>query len=229
LKILKPIYNDVLTYNKNVYPIVGYDVYNSTDISNVIQSLEKRRKIIDEIKKLPSVATRNLKDDIRKGLSGLDGIGDDAGNSVGNSFSKGFARGFGNNAGELLDVGRIFKEADKAREKFADLQRASFALGAGLTALGGVIGALVGGIGILIATVIAASPTLLGLVGIFAAVAVAATATAPTATTTNPSPTPMRCIGIGASHRCALPTAMWPQRLQFLPSSMWLASLPTCH
>jgi hypothetical protein len=66
LKILKRIYNDVLTYNKNVYPIVGYDVYNSTDISNVIQSLEKRRKIIDEIKKLPSVATRNLKDDIRK-------------------------------------------------------------------------------------------------------------------------------------------------------------------
>ena len=41
-------------------------MYNSTDISNVIQSLEKRRKIIDEIKKLPSVATRNLKDDIRK-------------------------------------------------------------------------------------------------------------------------------------------------------------------
>jgi hypothetical protein len=118
--------------------------------------------------------TNGVKDDIRKGLSGLDGIGDDAGNSVGNSFSKGFARGFGNNAGELLDVGRIFKEADKAREKFADLQRASFALGAGLTALGGVIGALVGGIGILIATVIAASPTLLGLVGIFAAVAVAA-------------------------------------------------------
>jgi hypothetical protein len=66
LKILKPIYNDVLTYNKNVYPIVGYDVYNSTDISNVIQSLKKRRKIIDEIKKLPSIATRNLKDDIRK-------------------------------------------------------------------------------------------------------------------------------------------------------------------
>lgn len=66
LKILKPIYNDVLNYNKNVYPIVGYDVYNSTDISNVIQSLEKRRKIINEIKKLPSIATRNLKDDIRK-------------------------------------------------------------------------------------------------------------------------------------------------------------------
>ena len=118
--------------------------------------------------------TNNVKDDIRKGLSGLDGIGDDAGNSVGDSFSKGFARGFGRNAGELLDVGRVLREADMAREQFANLQRASFALGAGLTALGGVIGALVGGIGILIVTAAAASPTLLGLVGIFAAVAVAA-------------------------------------------------------
>jgi len=118
--------------------------------------------------------TNNVKDDIRKGLSGLDGIGDDAGNSVGDSFSKGFARGFGRNAGELLDVGRVLKEADMAREQFANLQRASFALGAGLTALGGVIGAVVGGLGILITTAAAASPTLLGLAGIFAAVAVSA-------------------------------------------------------
>jgi hypothetical protein len=118
--------------------------------------------------------TNGVKDDIRKGLSGLDGIGNDAGDSVGDSFSKGFARGFGRNASELLDVGKILKEADMAREQFANLQRASFALGAGLTALGGVIGALVGGIGILIVTAAAASPTLLGLAGIFAAVAVAA-------------------------------------------------------
>ena len=118
--------------------------------------------------------TKNVKDDIRKGLSGLDGIGNDAGDSVGDSFSKGFARGFGKNAGEILDLGRVLKEADRAREQFGNLQRTSFALGAALTALGGVIGALVGGIGILIVTAAAASPTLLGLVGIFAAVAVAA-------------------------------------------------------
>ncbi len=118
--------------------------------------------------------TKNVKDDIRKGLSGLDGIGNDAGDSVGNSFSKGFARGFGRNAGELLDVGRVLKEADAAREQFASLQRASFALGAGLTALGGVIGALVGGIGILAITAAAASPVLVGLGSIFAAVAVSA-------------------------------------------------------
>jgi hypothetical protein len=71
--------------------------------------------------------TKNVKDDIRKGLSGLDGIGNDAGDSVGDSFSKGFSRGFGRNAGELLDIGRVLKEADAAREQFANLQRASFA------------------------------------------------------------------------------------------------------
>ena len=118
--------------------------------------------------------TKNVKDDIRKGLSGLDGIGNDAGDSVGTSFSKGFARGFGRNAGELLDVGRVLKEAEAAREQFASLQRASFALGAGLTALGGVIGALVGGIGILAITAAAASPVIVGLGNIFAAVAVSA-------------------------------------------------------
>jgi phage-related protein len=118
--------------------------------------------------------TKNVKDDIRKGLSGLDGIGNDAGDGVGDSFSKGFARGFGRNAGEILDLGKVLKEADAAREQFANLQRASFALGAGLTALGGVIGALVGGIGILIVTAAAASPVLVGLGSIFAAVAVSA-------------------------------------------------------
>jgi len=118
--------------------------------------------------------TRNVKDDIKKGLSGLDGIGNDAGGSVGDSFSKGFARGFGRNAADLLDVGPMLASANAAREQFANLQRASFVLGAALVAVGGAIGALVGGIGILAATAVAASPTLLGLVGIFASIAVSA-------------------------------------------------------
>jgi len=118
--------------------------------------------------------TRNVKDDIKKGLSGLDGIGNDAGGSVGNSFSKGFARGFGRNAADLLDVGPLLASANAAREQFANLQRASFAVGAAIVALGGAIGALVGGIGILAATAVAAAPTLLGLVGIFGAIAVSA-------------------------------------------------------
>ena len=66
MKTLKPLYGDVLNYNKNVYPIIGYNVYNLSNIYEIINGLEKRRKIIEEIKKLPSIATRNLKDDIRK-------------------------------------------------------------------------------------------------------------------------------------------------------------------
>lgn len=66
IKRLKLLYDDILNYNKNVYPIIGYDVINPSNISEIVYGLEKRRKIIDEIKKLPSIATRNLKDDIRK-------------------------------------------------------------------------------------------------------------------------------------------------------------------
>jgi hypothetical protein len=63
---LKLLYNDVLTYNKNVFPIIGYDVNNPTDIWLIIWGLQKRRKIIENLKKLPSIATRNMKDDIRQ-------------------------------------------------------------------------------------------------------------------------------------------------------------------
>lgn len=66
IKKLKPLYSDALNYNKNIYPIIGYDVYNPSNISEIISGLEKRHKVIEEIKKLPSIATRNLKDDIRK-------------------------------------------------------------------------------------------------------------------------------------------------------------------
>ena len=118
--------------------------------------------------------TRGVKDDIKKGLSGLDGIGTDAGNGVGDNFAKGFSRGFGRNAANLLDVGPILASAEAAREQFASLQKASFVLGAALTAVGGILGTVAGGIGILAATAIAASPGLLGLVGIFGAIAVAA-------------------------------------------------------
>lgn len=118
--------------------------------------------------------TKGVKDDIKKGLSGLDGIGTDAGNGVGDNFAKGFSRGFGRNAANLLDVGPILASAEAAREQFASLQKASFVLGAALTAVGGILGTVAGGIGILAATAIAASPGLLGLVGIFGAIAVAA-------------------------------------------------------
>lgn len=63
---LRILYNDVLNYNKNVFPIKGYDINNPGDISELIGALENRRKIINELQKLPSIATRNLKHEIRE-------------------------------------------------------------------------------------------------------------------------------------------------------------------
>lgn len=65
---MKFLYKDVKTYNKNVFPIVGFDVFNinPNDIDVIMRSLYKRRLIIQKIKDLPSIAIRNLKNDIRK-------------------------------------------------------------------------------------------------------------------------------------------------------------------
>jgi hypothetical protein len=65
---LNQLYNEVINYNKNVFPIVGYDVNNLDQklIYNVIDSLKRRAEIIKNIKTLPSFALRNLKNDIRK-------------------------------------------------------------------------------------------------------------------------------------------------------------------
>ena len=118
--------------------------------------------------------TTGFKDDVKRQLSGLDGIGNDSGDSVGKSFSRGFARSAGSGVSDLFKAGNFIREAEAAREQFASLQRASFAVAPAIVALGGAIGALVGGIGILINTVLAASPVLLGLINIFGAVAVSA-------------------------------------------------------
>jgi len=64
LNKIKELYNDVTTYNKNVYPITDFDVYNNQN-NYLLNALEYRRKIINKIKKLPSIAIRNLKNDIR--------------------------------------------------------------------------------------------------------------------------------------------------------------------
>jgi hypothetical protein len=66
IKDLKIYYNDIINYNKNIFPIIGYDIYNTKDISLVVSGFKKRREIIELIKKLPSFAIRNLKNDIRK-------------------------------------------------------------------------------------------------------------------------------------------------------------------
>lgn len=65
-KQLKELYSDVKNYNKNVFPIKGYDINNLKDIPNTLRALEYRRDIILNLKKLPSIALRNMKNDIRE-------------------------------------------------------------------------------------------------------------------------------------------------------------------
>jgi hypothetical protein len=118
--------------------------------------------------------TTGFKDDVKRQLSGLDGLGNDSGDSVGKSFARGFARSAGEGLTGLFNAGNLVAEAEAARAQFASLQKASFAVVPAIVALGGAIGALVGGIGLLINTALAASPVLLGLINIFGAVAVSA-------------------------------------------------------
>lgn len=66
LKKIKKLYLDLKEYNKNVFPISELDIYNPKDIWNIISGLKQRRLILDLFKKLPSIAWRNMKNDIRK-------------------------------------------------------------------------------------------------------------------------------------------------------------------
>lgn len=117
--------------------------------------------------------TSGFKDDVKRGLGGLDNLGDEQGSSLGNSFSKAFAR---NATGSIMDVfPQAFSQSVlSAREGFRALTMQSYVMGAALTALAGTIGALIGGIGVLIGIVGAASPVLLGFGNILGAVAVGA-------------------------------------------------------
>ena len=63
-KELSKLYNDLKTYNKNVFPITHFD--NPKEIGYLIESLEKRRLILKVFDELPSIAKRNLKGDIRE-------------------------------------------------------------------------------------------------------------------------------------------------------------------
>lgn len=62
---LELLYNDVKNYNKNVFPILGYDILNVDNVRILVESLRIRRNIIKQIKQLPSIAIRNMKEDIR--------------------------------------------------------------------------------------------------------------------------------------------------------------------
>lgn len=65
-KEIQSLYGLVVEYNKNIFPISEFDIYNAKQISDLISALNSRKKIIEELKKLPSIATRNLKQDVRK-------------------------------------------------------------------------------------------------------------------------------------------------------------------
>ena len=63
LKTFKNIYTQLKTYNKNYLPIKDYDINDLTNIS--VELFTYRDKIIENLNKLPSIAIRNLKSDIR--------------------------------------------------------------------------------------------------------------------------------------------------------------------
>ena len=71
-KEIKQIYNDLKSYNKNVFPIKGLDIYNPKDIWSIIHGIKQRRLVIELFKKLPSIAWRNMRDDIRQERASLE-------------------------------------------------------------------------------------------------------------------------------------------------------------
>jgi len=66
LRVLKKSYNEIKNYNKNVFPIEGFDINGAEDIDRLVDSLSIRAEIISKFKNLPSIATRNMKSDIRQ-------------------------------------------------------------------------------------------------------------------------------------------------------------------
>lgn len=65
LQKLRPIYNQLKEYNKNVFPIKGFNINGVEDINDFIWALKQRQLILDVFKTLPSIASRNMKSDIR--------------------------------------------------------------------------------------------------------------------------------------------------------------------
>jgi len=62
---LENAHRQLTTYNKNVFPIEGFDILNNQNPYNLMVALRIREEIIVELKKLPTVAVKNLRADIR--------------------------------------------------------------------------------------------------------------------------------------------------------------------
>ena len=66
LNELKSLYQNLKNYNKNLFPIKGMDIFNPDNILEIIHSFLNREKIIKIFKRLPSIALRNMKEDVKK-------------------------------------------------------------------------------------------------------------------------------------------------------------------
>ena len=58
LKKLSSIYEQLKNYNKNVFPIKGFDINNIENISVFLNALDKRKKIINMFSTWPSIAKK---------------------------------------------------------------------------------------------------------------------------------------------------------------------------
>lgn len=65
LKELKQYHKDLLNYNKNTFPINGFNINGVENINYFMSALKQRRLIIDIFNKLPSIASRNMREEIR--------------------------------------------------------------------------------------------------------------------------------------------------------------------
>jgi hypothetical protein len=70
LKKLRPIYNQLKEYNKNVFPIRGFNINGVEKMDDFLWALKQREKILNIFTKWPSIAKRNMKDDIRRERDG---------------------------------------------------------------------------------------------------------------------------------------------------------------
>ena len=72
LKKLRPLYNQLKEYNKNVFPISGFNINGVEDIGDILWALRERQIIIKIMSELPSIASRNMKADIREERNGAE-------------------------------------------------------------------------------------------------------------------------------------------------------------
>lgn len=70
LKKLRPIYNQLKDYNKNVFPIKRFNINGVENINDFLWALKQREKIINIFNEWPSIAKRNMKSDIRTERNG---------------------------------------------------------------------------------------------------------------------------------------------------------------